>query len=100
VFIASSYSIVSTDTQRVVAEADLPLPTFDFELVDDGAGDPDRVHPEPELAWPSEKIAVLSDLQLADRPAFERAGWMVFIHPEGGFELAGDLVAGGDEVLG
>ena len=31
--------------------------------------------------YPDLKIAVLSERQLADRPAFEEAGWMVFTHP-------------------
>ena len=66
---------------QAVAEAGGPLPTIEFELVDGGAARVGRVGPEPELAWPELKIAVLSERQLADRPAFEGAGWTIFTHP-------------------
>ena len=66
---------------RAVSEAGGPLPQIDFELVDDDEAGVARVGPEPELAWPELKIAVLSDRQLADRAAFEEAGWIIFAHP-------------------
>ena len=40
-----------------------------------------RCGPEPELAWPELKVAVLAERQLEDRPAFESAGWHFFVHP-------------------
>ena len=66
---------------QAVAEAGGPLPAIDFELVDAGAASVGRVGPEPELAWPDLKIAVLFGRQLADRPAFEGAGWTIFTYP-------------------
>ncbi len=59
---------------RAVRAEGLPLPAEDFELEIPGGG----CGPEPELAWPDQKVAVLSDRQLEDREAFEEAGWQVF----------------------
>ena len=60
-----------------VAEADLPIPQDDFELETSGKG----CGPEPELAWPGLKVAVLAERQAEDQPAFESAGWTVLVQP-------------------
>jgi len=60
-----------------VAEAELPLPRDDFELETAGKG----CGPEPELAWPDLKVAVLGERQAEDQPAFEAAGWRVLLQP-------------------
>ena len=68
---------------QAVSAAGVSLPVYDFELT---AG-PDRCGAEPELAWPTEKVAVLAERQQQDRPAFEAAGWTVFVHPVPAGEL-------------
>lgn len=55
----------------------LELPTIDYEL-DVGSS---RCGPEPELAWPDLKIAILADNQIEDAGTFEKLGWKVFNHP-------------------
>ncbi len=62
---------------QYLAEEGLKLPTIDYEL-DIGSG---RCGPEPELAWPDLKIAVLAENQIEDAGEFETQGWMVFSHP-------------------
>jgi DEAD/DEAH box helicase domain-containing protein len=55
----------------------LPAPQFDFEL----PGDPGRCGPQADLAWPELLVAILSEQQLEDQGAFERAGFLVWSHP-------------------
>jgi DEAD/DEAH box helicase domain-containing protein len=51
----------------------LPEPEVGFELLD-GA---ERIIGAAELAWVDKKVALLLAEQLIDRPAFEKAGWMI-----------------------
>ncbi|MEQ8765796.1 MAG: DEAD/DEAH box helicase [Planctomycetota bacterium] len=77
---------------RAVRAEGLPLPAEDFELEIPGGG----CGPEPELAWPDRKVAVLSERQLEDRKAFEEAGWRVLETGEAADELVMAL-RGADE---
>ena len=70
-----------------LAGAALDLPTIEFEL-ETGS---DRCGPEPELAWPELKIAVLADNQIEDVGAFETQGWKVFSHPIAIEEIADEI---------
>ena len=72
---------------RAVATANVPLPIYEFELGDREG----RCGPEPELAWPAEKISVLAERQQEDRRTFEAAGWTVFVHPVPVDELVEEL---------
>ena len=62
---------------RAVADGGYRLPTQDFELEIGMPG----CGPEPELAWPEHRLAVLAERQSEDRAAFERTGWMVLLQP-------------------
>jgi hypothetical protein len=33
------------------------------------------------MAWPEQRIAILSERQAEDQAAFEAAGWVVFLQP-------------------
>ena len=77
----------STPLILAVADAGLALPTDDFELTTAGAG----CGPEPELAWPDIKVAVLSGRQAEDTAAFEAAGWTVLVQPVAIDSLIGAL---------
>jgi hypothetical protein len=66
-----------------VYDAGLPWPTLDYELPTPG----ESQGPEPDLAWPAQRVAVLAERQLEDRPAFEAVGWTVLTHPVDASEL-------------
>ena len=72
-----------------VVRAGLPLPVDDFELETEEQG----CGPEPELAWPKHRLAVLAGNQAEDSSVFERAGWRVLVQPVDEDEL---LVVVGD----
>jgi len=77
------------DEERVVVEAVLAAggaaPEVGHELVD-GQG---RCVAEAQLAWPGVMVAVVADGEPADRKAFERDGWRVFV----GLAAVDDLVS-------
>ena len=56
------------------AAAGLPMPEVGFELADDK----DEVLAEAELAWPTQRIAVLYGEQVEKAPLFERRGWRAY----------------------
>ena len=58
---------------RQWAAASLPAPEVGFELTD-GKG---QVLAEAELAWPTQRVAVLHGEQAEGAAAFEQAGWRV-----------------------
>ena len=57
----------------------LPAPEVGFELTD-GKG---QVLAEAELAWPTQRVAVLHGEQAEEAAAFEEAGWRVLSAAEG-----------------
>jgi len=80
----------TAESKRIIlttAAAGVPSPVVDFELSSDST----RCGPQADLAWAGKKIAVLSHRQAEDRPAFERAGWRVFVTPFDERELVGAL---------
>jgi DEAD/DEAH box helicase domain-containing protein len=79
---------------QYAASRGLSLPTIDFEL-DLGDG---RCGPQPELAWPSLKIAVLADNQIEDAEALEARSWAVFRHPIDNEAIAGEVRARSAEI--
>jgi DEAD/DEAH box helicase domain-containing protein len=80
---------------QYLAAARLSLPTIDFEL-DVGS---ERCGPQPELAWPVLKIAVLADNQIEDVSEFETRGWKVFQHPIVNDEIADEIRLRGAEAI-
>ena len=58
---------------RQWATAGLPVPQLGFELADDNG----EVLAEAELAWPTERVAVLHGEQAENGVVFEQAGWRV-----------------------
>lgn len=77
---AKILDLVSTESAplvRAIIDAGLPMPVVDFELEIGGQG----CGPEPELAWPDRKIALIAARQDEDREHFEAAGWTVLAHP-------------------
>ena len=63
---------------KAVFSSGAPVPAPGYELTDETGG---RVLAEAELAWEEQKVVVLMDAQRDDEPAFENAGWTVFVHP-------------------
>lgn len=55
-------------------EHSLPLPVVGHELTDQQG----RVSADAELAWPSQKVAVLLPERMEATEAFKAAGWKVF----------------------
>jgi hypothetical protein len=72
---------------NAISASELPLPEIDFEFPGLGG----VCGPEPEMAWPEQKIAVLSERQAEDQAVFEAAGWVVFLQPVGEDELLNAL---------
>jgi DEAD/DEAH box helicase domain-containing protein len=83
----------SRELLLVLVQDGLSLPTADVELPAAGGA----VGPEADMAWPSEKVAVLVESQEPDRAAFEAAGWTVFTHPVVADELAEAVRAASNE---
>ncbi len=75
--VADLVSSRSRSLLEAIQRAGLPMPSVDFELEVAGAG----CGPEPELAWPDRKLALIADRQDEDRELFEAAGWRVVSHP-------------------
>ena len=72
---------------RQLAQRALPAPELGHELADDAG----KVVAHAELAWPSQRIAVLLPNQEHHRMHYEESGWRVLaVEPEGG--LSGALL--------
>jgi len=74
----SAMELASQDVQSwlaVLAHEGISLPEVGFELVDEHG----RVLAEAELAWVSQRIAVLLTDYQDDAPRFEAQGWTVYI---------------------
>jgi hypothetical protein len=59
---------------RTCAARSLPLPVVGYELL----GPQGKVCADAELAWPSQKVAVLLPDRMDAAPVFEGTGWKVF----------------------
>ena len=75
-----------------VHQAGWILPENGFELTSDG-----RVVGEADLAWPEQKVAVLTEGQAEDRQAFEAAGWRLLVHPADATQLVETLRSPAEE---
>ncbi|QEA13948.1 DEAD/DEAH box helicase [Comamonas flocculans] len=74
----TALELASPDVQAwllALAHAGAPLPEVGFELIDERG----RVLAQAELAWASQRIAVLLTDYQDDAPRFEAQGWTVYI---------------------